>query len=1069
MESMTKRTRSSLVAATATTATAALVVVVTTIAMQGRDQQSTKDVVVGGGKRQYRSRPAIPDDNQAQKIRGWNRRLLEELLENSSSSVSTTRNGHSRRNSRRKQRRLDNGDELMALDHHSSKTWDGDVVSSQSLPGPPPNQPLNNDADQSSSVGNASNGGGGGGGGEEFHYYYYPMYTSTLTLGTCTNNGNEPDRYHDSTSPENFLFNTLEECCQAWYVDVVGCTVGNAFPSGEPEQLLVRDTMSGELLSSSGSISTTTSTASASSTTVPESSEEDMTFQSAAAAVAAAAAAAGGGNGDTNVDTGSNHHQYYPSFDAIQYPDGACLNDGKAPVEFMDNPTDFFYESDRECCEEWFLDVDACLDGATTAATAANGGTESTAHNKEEEEGTSLSPTWSDDEVVDETGSLWPTWADDDIKMKEDAMINIGDKSGTLWPTWSTADVVDDTVQDNEHNVDEEGGDMSSVAAEISLSAPDVPDDTTTIQSFMNSPSNEHALYDSFETGDFTKYDWGIPTHHPSVDDIALGSYSDSDSRNIDAWEVDRTSMAYDGNYSARAGMLRSPGSQSNLTITLEGLDVSRGGLLTFAIRAMVEMPVDALYLTIDDQVVRNYDKVTVGDSDDGNGWEEEALMLFPGQHVVTWSYQYFGFPKEGDPEFKTYKMDPRRIGNSWVDAVALEPLTGDVVWPDSGEGAQMILQNSRGGNEVANWSLVTDAHAFLGEHSFIAYTKDITSSSRNYAEISWTVVAGPAGGVLSFAAFGSIFAPLDILEFRVDGVPQVALTVPTSDWEEHYMNIEPGKHTLKWRLLKNAPGLSDEIIDNLDFPEGYQGYAKIDGIKYVENQVYMTSTTSTSTSSTTTDVPASTTTAFAEVASTTEITSTTTEANPTTTSTTVATDELSVSTSEAPMQEAKAEVTTSTTSTTAFHTDPASTTSSSTEPVQEQGSAAPGCAEGLKPVDGLPNCCLEEPNYLGDGACDPSGPYNTEECAFDLGDCCYETCNKDSPYGCLTVEGNADEVGPFGFFCLDPRYSIIDEEKCKVENRGWIGDGGCDAEGGYNTKECKYFFCFVSILRITG
>lgn len=106
--------------------------------------------------------------------------------------------------------------------------------------------------------------------------------------------------------------------------------------------------------------------------------------------------------------------------------------------------------------------------------------------------------------------------------------------------------------------------------------------------------------------------------------------------------------------------------------------------------------------------------------------------------------------------------------------------------------------------------------------------------------------------------------------------------------------------------------------------------------------------------------------------------------------------------------------------------------------------------------MDGLPNCCLEEPNYLGDGACDPSAPYNTEECAFDLGDCCYETCNTDSPYGCLTVEGNAEEVGPFGFFCLDPRYSVIDEEKCKVENRGWIGDGGCDAEGGYNTEECK-------------
>ena len=52
--------------------------------------------------------------------------------------------------------------------------------------------------------------------------------------------------------------------------------------------------------------------------------------------------------------------------------------------------------------------------------------------------------------------------------------------------------------------------------------------------------------------------------------------------------------------------------------------------------------------------------------------------------------------------------------------------------------------------------------------------------------------------------------------------------------------------------------------------------------------------------------------------------------------------------------------------------------------------------------------------------------------------------------------DGNEEEVGPFGFFCIDPRHSIIDEEKCNVENREWLGDGGCDTEGGYNTEECE-------------
>jgi len=113
-------------------------------------------------------------------------------------------------------------------------------------------------------------------------------------------------------------------------------------------------------------------------------------------------------------------------------------------------------------------------------------------------------------------------------------------------------------------------------------------------------------------------------------------------------------------------------------------------------------------------------------------------------------------------------------------------------------------------------------------------------------------------------------------------------------------------------------------------------------------------------------------------------------------------------------------------------------------------------CPEGLQSVQGLPGCCVEDANYLGDGACDPWSPYNTAECAFDLGDCCTQTCNKDSAYGCLTKDGDG-EYGPFGWFCIDPRYKMINEERCQVENREWLGDGGCDAEGGYNTEECGW------------
>ena len=109
------------------------------------------------------------------------------------------------------------------------------------------------------------------------------------------------------------------------------------------------------------------------------------------------------------------------------------------------------------------------------------------------------------------------------------------------------------------------------------------------------------------------------------------------------------------------------------------------------------------------------------------------------------------------------------------------------------------------------------------------------------------------------------------------------------------------------------------------------------------------------------------------------------------------------------------------------------------------------GCPDDLYAVDGMPGCCVPDPTFLGDGACDAyeDSPYNTAACFWDRGDCCHETCDKNTDFGCAAKEG--DEFGPFGFYCLDPRYSIIDDEACDAANKEWIGDGGCDPE--YNTQ----------------
>jgi hypothetical protein len=362
------------------------------------------------------------------------------------------------------------------------------------------------------------------------------------------------------------------------------------------------------------------------------------------------------------------------------------------------------------------------------------------------------------------------------------------------------------------------------------------------------------------------------------------------------------------------------------------------------------------------------------------------------------------------------------------------------------------------------------------------------------------------------------------------------------------YDIIEAGKHIVTWKLVKNVASLSQDILKDVGTPDNYQGYAKIDAIMFVNNQVHSTSSTTTSTTSTpattttttmtteatTTEAITTTTEAPVEVITTTEIPppppdddeedippppnddeedippppndddkleeeATTTDIPPppdddddaaTTTETSPPDDIEEVTAIETIPPD---EGTSTTFATFAIPEPPTDTTAeddtSASEPeapvMEELNSEATTigsvtannetilpavtgvCPEGLVSVDGLPNCCVEDPLYLGDGACDPRAPYNTEECAFDLGDCCYESCNRETAYGCLTVDGNIDEVGPFGFFCLDPRYSIIDEAKCVVENREWIGDGGCDVDGGYNTEECKQSLYDVAGIQI--
>eukprot|EP00804_Cyclotella_cryptica_P020277 CCRYP_015903-RA/>CCRYP_015903-RA protein AED:0.05 eAED:0.05 QI:474/1/1/1/1/0.9/10/478/2037 len=161
-----------------------------------------------------------------------------------------------------------------------------------------------------------------------------------------------------------------------------------------------------------------------------------------------------------------------------------------------------------------------------------------------------------------------------------------------------------------------------------------------------------------------------------------------------------------------------------------------------------------------------------------------------------------------------------------------------------------------------------------------------------------------------------------------------------------------------------------------------------------------------------------------------------------------------------------------------------ATASNASAEEHAEPQTEAPLCNNGLMALPGHPECCVSNIAFIGDGACDPDAPYNTEACGWDGGDCCRQTCNQDSPFGCKTKEGgDLEEYGPFGFFCLDPSQGVsrvtklmtilltvhvmpqivslsfqddvIDSTRCIDVERERIGDGKCNPL--YNTAECNF------------
>jgi hypothetical protein len=364
-------------------------------------------------------------------------------------------------------------------------------------------------------------------------------------------------------------------------------------------------------------------------------------------------------------------------------------------------------------------------------------------------------------------------------------------------------------------------------------------------------------------------------------------------------------------------------------------------------------------------------------------------------------------------------------------------------------------------------------------------------------ASMSITIDSGELGGTLYFAINTGVHVPIDVLEITLDGLPVVAVTSPTQDWEELTLEISPGEHVVEFRHISNPTSMSESKLETM----GQPGSSMIDGLKYVDhNDLIPTleptpSPTAESEEPTLVPTPNMDTNPPSLVPTPVDAVSTSSAIqtqNYCGTSLTLIKD--TCQTADAPQtcnegdgpcpagtfcfggvncatlgenagnqelleplhspgNQDEDEVVATEENSGSSQANPANQEVAKEDDEESTPANELGCPEGLLAVEDLPGCCVPDASFLGDGACDPDAPFNTVECGYDLGDCCKESCNTDTLFGCKSKEG--DEFGPFGYFCVDPQYTNIDEEECTAENREWIGDGGCDPE--YNTSACDW------------
>lgn len=335
-----------------------------------------------------------------------------------------------------------------------------------------------------------------------------------------------------------------------------------------------------------------------------------------------------------------------------------------------------------------------------------------------------------------------------------------------------------------------------------------VSSSTPTIASVSGSPvsgggGGEPAnaiFFDGFETGDLTALDWSVT--------------------GVEAWTVDGT-KPYEGSFSAHVKTSDIPNSgdfsQLDVAVSLED-----AGFIQFYFNAPVAMPFESFELYVDGSFL------TPLATPDGN-WTQAGAILSSGDHIVSWRYANNpgGAP---DDVLSTVPQPPYRIGEAWLDNVALLPSTSSFVedWE-----SQDFSTNNWVLSGDADWT-ITDTNAQDGTYSATVSSADISESAGS-ANLSIDIIT-EQGGTLSYWILPSVAGPFDLAHVLVDDVIVYSYSNVESAWVSQEIQIQPGKREVTFQLQKNPGAIADDAIGTIPKPDGHLGQVWLDTISFTTN-----------------------------------------------------------------------------------------------------------------------------------------------------------------------------------------------------------------------------------------